>query len=124
MDDRVTADTDSELIEKGHKWSWCKIAISFARLITDPATIAFAVFTWFVWIILTAKGVAAGQDKQIIIGWIIMSCLFVVFASLKKAISTAIENAKINLEAKASFEKKITGTLETMASEIIEKVKK
>ena len=117
------AEFQEKQIENGTKWCWSKAWLGFWKLLVDPATIAFVVFTVFVGLILFIPTVAKGMDKYVIIGWIIVTILFIVFASLKKAIGAAIENTKINIEAKASFEKKLTGTLESMASQIIDKVR-
>ena len=126
----VDVQIDTALKEACLKFSPAKALIGLWKLFITAEFIAFVVSTVMVWKIMFTPILsedASAIDKQaVILIWGGITALFILGAVFKKAISTAIENAKINLslEAKNQTTKSISGTLEGVASDIIDKVKK
>jgi hypothetical protein len=110
------------------KWSTSKFVIGIAKIISNLSTVSWAVYTYFVQVILRKVFTATNGDLDaylkspvmiiLVSGWVIVT--FVMACDLQKAFSTAISNAKINAELKAVAELK--GIVD--GSKIVESVRK
>jgi len=119
-----------EALKGEYRISPSKAIIGLWKLITDPATIAFVVFTVIASLMIFNTLIDSTNTKYIIFGWIGVAVLFIVFKSLSKSISVAIENTKINIEAKAAWTKALNLTgdvgeaLKNIPANILKELKK
>jgi uncharacterized membrane protein len=128
MTEEQNNDQEALAIAQERKWSTSKFVIGIVKIICRLSTVAWAVYTFIVWVILQRMFAAQAADLNsylrspvmIILasGWVIVT--FVMACDLQKAFSTAISNAKIIAEFKAAAELK--GIVDW--SKIVESVRK
>jgi ABC-type siderophore export system fused ATPase/permease subunit len=108
------------------KWSTSKFLIGVAKIISNLSTVSWAVYTYFVQVILRKVFTATNGDLDaylkspvmiiLVSGWVVVT--FVMACDLQKAFSTMIANAKIVAELKAELKGIVDG------SKIIESVRR
>jgi hypothetical protein len=96
------------------KWSTSKFLIGIAKIISNLSTVSWAVYTYFVQVILRKVFTATNGDLGtylkspvmiiLVSGWVIIT--FVTACNLQQAFSNMVSNAKINAEFKTGLELK------------------
>jgi uncharacterized membrane protein YukC len=101
-------------IENEHRWSTSKFFIGMAKIVCNLSTVSWAVYTYFVQVILRKVFTATNGDLDaylkspvmiiLVTGWVVIT--FVTACNLQHAFATMVGNAKINAEFKAGLELK------------------
>jgi hypothetical protein len=121
-----------EDIDKEYKWSWAKFFIGLTRLITSQEFIVFAVYSVIMFMSMT-NGNGQGAETESaaltltlsdghtwIIGYIVISCIFILKKCLEKVLEIIARNTNINAELKFGAQTNINKT----TAKIAEAVKK
>jgi hypothetical protein len=112
MNNEHVEEQEALAIAQERKWSTSKFVIGIVKIICHLSTVAWAVYTCIVWVILQRMFAVKEADLNsylrspvmiiLATGWVVVT--FVMACDLQKAFSTAISNAKINAELKAVAE--------------------
>jgi len=95
-----------EEIEEELAWSWAKFFIGLAKLVTSQEFIVFAVYSVVIIMSMTNKW-ALASNKSWIIGYIIISCIFILKKCLERVLEIVANNTNINAEVKLGAQKTI-----------------
>jgi hypothetical protein len=111
------------------KWSWDKFFVGIAKIVFHLATIAWAVYTYFLQKILQKVFAAANGELNaylnspvmiaLVAGWVVIT--LITACDLQKAFATMVGNAKLSAEFKAGFNKNID--LKADAAQIVSAVR-
>jgi hypothetical protein len=114
MSDEHENEEEALAILQERKWSTSKFAIGVAKIVCNLSTVSWAVYTYFLQVILRKVFTATNGDLDaylkspvmiiLVSGWVIIT--FVTACNLQQAFSTMVSNAKINAEFKAGLELK------------------
>jgi hypothetical protein len=97
------------------KWSTPKLFIGLAKIIINMSTVSWGIYTFFTQKIINRIFIATNGELIVYLtspvmiilvsGWVLSTVI--MGCNLQKAVSSMLENAKINAEFKAGFMKNI-----------------
>jgi len=93
------SDELKENIDREYSWSWAKFFIGLTRLLTSQEFIVFAVYSVII-LMAMANQWALADGPAWVVGYIVISCIFILKKCLEKVLEIIAGNTNINAELK------------------------